>query len=93
MSGAHARAELAQQRVESAHAALVRSAAPVRVAFRRHPASWLLGGGFVAGLFAGLLPVHRWLRTGLYVASTGARLLAPFLAGVEVRSERDKATT
>jgi hypothetical protein len=84
MNGAHARALLAEQRVESAHAALVRSAGPLRAAFRRRPATWLLGGGFAAGLLAGFLPVHRWLRTGIVVASTGVRLLTPFLAAVEV---------
>jgi hypothetical protein len=86
VTSAHARAILAQQRVESAYAALALSAAPVRESFRRHPAAWLLGGGFVAGLAAGLLPVHRWLRTGLYVTTTGIRLLTPFLADVEARS-------
>ncbi len=87
MSGAHARAELAQRRVEVTHQALVRSAAPWRASLRRRPASWLLGGGFVAGLVAGLLPVHRWAQTGFYVASTGVRLLAPFLAGIEARRD------
>jgi|GEM_PF-4016654 len=92
MTAAHARAIAAQQRVDAAHVALMRSAAPVRESFRRHPAGWLLGGGFAAGLAAGVLPLHRWLRTGLYVASTGLRLLTPFLAGVEAHNASASAS-
>jgi len=83
VTGAHDRALAAQANLDAAHARLVRSAAPIRASLRRHPAAWLIGGGFTVGLVAGLLPTQRWLRTGISLASTGMRLMTPFLAGIE----------
>ena len=84
MSRAAARMALALREVEVAQAALARSAAPLGAAIRRRPATWLIGSGFVTGLAAGFLPVHRWLRAAGFLATTGLRLLAPFMAGADL---------
>lgn len=83
MTSAKARVEAAQHAVDAAQTSLVRSTAPLRDSFRRHPALWLVGTGFTVGLVSGLLPGRRWLQTGMYFASTGWRLLMPFLASLE----------
>ncbi|MEP6939701.1 MAG: hypothetical protein ABI846_08050 [Rudaea sp.] len=70
--------------VEAAQVALTRSAAPLGAAIRRRPATWLVGSGFVTGLVAGFLPVHRWLRAGAFLATTGLRLLSPFMMGADL---------
>lgn len=92
MKTAFARALAAQRDLDVAHAALMRSASPLRESLRRRPATWLVGGGFVAGLVAGFVPLHRLLQTGLSFATTSMRLLTPFLAGIEVH-EANSATT
>jgi len=84
MSRAGARVAMAMLEVEVAQAALARSAAPLGAAIRRRPATWLIGSGFVTGLAAGFLPVHRWLRAAGFLATTGLRLLAPFMAGADL---------
>ena len=84
MSPASARMAAALVEVDLAQAALARSAAPLGAAIRRRPATWLIGSGFVTGLAAGFLPVHRWLRAASFLATTGLRLLAPFMAGAEL---------
>ena len=86
MTSAKARVVAAQRAVDVAQASLVRSTAPLRESFQRHPAVWLTGAGFTAGFVSGLLPGRRWLQTGMYFASTGWRLLVPFLAAIEADS-------
>ena len=84
MNRANARMASALREVEGARAALADSAAPLGAAIRRRPATWLIGSGFATGLVAGVLPVHRWLRAATFLATTGLRLLSPFMSGADL---------
>ena len=94
MNRAGVRLAAALLEVEAAQVALTRSAAPLGAAIRRRPATWLVASGFVSGLAAGFLPVHRWLRAASFLATTGLRLLSPFMLGADLaRAAADAASS
>jgi predicted lipid-binding transport protein (Tim44 family) len=86
------RAAAAQLRLEAARGRFRRDTAPLRAAFARHRAAWLVAGGLAGGLTVGMLPRRFWSRIGAVLGSAGGILarsvLAPMVAGVIVARDR-----
>jgi predicted lipid-binding transport protein (Tim44 family) len=82
------RADAAQRRLETARSRFRHDTAPLRAAFARHRAAWLVAGGLAGGLVVGMLPRRFWSRIGAVLGSAGGILarsvLTPMVVGAIV---------
>lgn len=85
-SDARLRAHAAHLDFERARLRLLRDASPLRQAFRRRRAAWIVGGGLAAGFAVGIFPVKLFSRIGGLLGGSAAALaravVAPIVAGV-----------
>lgn len=90
-----ARADTAQRTVVATRARLAHDAAPLRAAFERHRAAWIIGGGLASGFALALLPRRLWSGLGALLGGTTAivvrSVVAPMIAGAIVAHNRPAA--